>query len=49
MRFTMGQGRSAHRVQRAARYCSGGVNNSRNRTGKLQYEEIIAGIGYKTS
>jgi hypothetical protein len=55
MRFTTEQRHSAHEVRRAARYCSGGVSNSRNRIGtltpteKLQYEEIIAGIGYNTS
>ena len=44
---------SAHEVRRVARYRSGGINNSRNRIGitttlkkKLQYEEMIAGIGY---
>ncbi len=52
MRFAMEQRRSTHEVRRAARYCSGGVNDSRNRIGtltttdKLQYEEIVAGIGY---
>ncbi len=51
----MGQWRSAHGVWRAARHCSGGVNNSRNSTRtststqKLQYDKIIAGIGYETS
>jgi hypothetical protein len=55
MRFAMGQRRSAHRVWRATRHCLGGVNNSRNSIGtltstqKLQYNEIIAGIGYETS
>jgi hypothetical protein len=52
MRFATEQRRSTHKVRRASRYRSGGVNNSRNRietlttTDKLQYEEIIAGIGY---
>ncbi len=51
----MEQRHSSHKVWRAARYCSGGVSNSRNRIGtltpteKLQYEEIIAGIKYDTS
>ncbi len=52
----MEQRHSAYKVWRAARYCSGGVSNSRNRIGtltpteKLQYEEITAvGIGYDTS
>jgi hypothetical protein len=55
MRFAMGQRRSAHGVWRATRHCSGGVNNSRNSIGtltstqKLQYNKIIAGIGYKTT
>jgi hypothetical protein len=49
MRFAMEQRRSAHGVRRAARYRSEGINNRRNRTGKLQYEEIIAGIGYERS
>ena len=47
---------SAHEVRRVARYRSGGINNSRNRIGitttlkqKLQYEEIITGIGYETN
>jgi hypothetical protein len=51
----MGGRRSAHRVWRATRHLSGGVNNSRNSIGaltstqKLQYNKIIAGIGYKKS
>ena len=51
----MGQRRLAHGVWRAARHCSGGVNNSRHSIGtltstqKLQYDKIIARIGYKTS
>jgi hypothetical protein len=55
MRFSTRQRRSAHGVWRAARHCSGGVNNSRNSIGiltstqKLQYDKIIARIGYKTS
>jgi hypothetical protein len=52
MRFATEQRHSTHEVQRVARYRSEGVNNSRNRIGtltttdKLQYEEIIAEIGY---
>jgi hypothetical protein len=55
MRFATERRHSAHEVRRATRYRSGGVSNSRNRIGtltpteKLQYEEIIAGIGYNTS
>jgi hypothetical protein len=49
MRLAMGQQRSVQGMQRAARYHSGGVNISKNRTGKLKNEEIMAGIGYKTS
>jgi hypothetical protein len=55
MRLAMEQRHSTHKVRRAARYCSGGVNNSRNRIGtltttdKLQYEETIAGIGYNAN
>jgi hypothetical protein len=55
MRFATGRRHSAHGVWRAARHCSGGVNNSGNSIGtltstqKLQYNKIIAGIGYKTS
>ncbi len=51
----MGQRRSAHGVWRATRHRSGGVNNSRKSIGtststqKLQYDKIIAEIGYKTS
>ncbi len=51
----MGHRRLAHGVWRAARHCSGGVNNSRNSIGtltstqKLQNDKIIAGIGYETS
>jgi hypothetical protein len=51
MRFATEQRCSTHKVRRVARYRSRGVNNSRNRIGtltttdKLQYEEIIAGIG----
>jgi hypothetical protein len=52
MRFATEQRRPTYEVQRAARYCSRGVNNSRNRietlttTDKLQYEEMVAGIEY---
>jgi hypothetical protein len=55
MRFATGQRRLAHRVWRATRHYSGGVNNSSNSIGtltstqKLQYNKIIAGIVYKTS
>jgi hypothetical protein len=49
----MGQRRLAHEVCRAAQYCSEGNQDSRNRIGyisstqKLQYKEIIVGIGYE--